>query len=95
MPLQKTTVAEWLQKAGYSTAVFGKWLLGHVKHFGPNDQGFLQSCVSNNTPDYHSLDARKGEGNVEFFCPVAKKDEPRFTNRKSKSSIKSSIHNKL
>lgn len=61
MPLQKTTVAEWLQKAGYSTAVFGKWHLGHVKHFGPNDQGFLQSCVSNNTPDYHSHVSRDGE----------------------------------
>ncbi|WP_375586285.1 sulfatase-like hydrolase/transferase [Cyclobacterium xiamenense] len=61
LPLHKTTVAERLQSSGYSTAVFGKWHLGHVTRFEPNDQGFSQSCVSNNTPDYHSHVSREGE----------------------------------
>src|SRR5262245_53945680 len=40
MPLAKTTIAELLRPAGYTCAVFGKWHLGHVTRFGPNDQGF-------------------------------------------------------
>lgn len=61
MPLEKQTIAELLEKAGYRSGVFGKWHLGHVSKFGPNDQGFEQSAVSNNTPDYHTHISREGE----------------------------------
>lgn len=61
MPLIKKTIAEILSENGYATAVFGKWHLGHVSLFGPNDQGFDQSWVSNNTPDYHTHISRTGE----------------------------------
>jgi len=60
MPLQKNTIAELLREAGYESGVFGKWHLGHVSRYGPNDQGFEQSCVSNNTPDYHTHVSRVG-----------------------------------
>lgn len=61
MPLEKITIAEMLRERGYKSAVFGKWHIGHVNHFGPNDQGFDHSVVSNNTPDYHSHISREGE----------------------------------
>lgn len=61
MPLKKLTLAEMLETKGYSSGVFGKWHLGFVKKFGPNDQGFDESYVSNNTPDYHSHISRTGE----------------------------------
>lgn len=61
MPLEKQTIAEILKNAGYKNGVFGKWHLGHVSKYGPNDQGFDQSVVSNNTPDYHTHVSRVGE----------------------------------
>lgn len=61
MPLIKKTMAEILKENGYMTGVFGKWHLGHVSLFGPNDQGFDQSWVSNNAPDYHTHISRTGE----------------------------------
>ena len=61
MPLEKITVAELLHERGYQSGVFGKWHLGHVELFGPNDQGFKQSTVSNNSPDYQTHNSRIGE----------------------------------
>ena len=37
---QETTIAEVLQLAGYSTAIFGKWHLGDQLEFLPTRQGF-------------------------------------------------------
>jgi len=61
LSFEKTTVAELLKEAGYVSGVFGKWHLGHVTNYGPNDHGFEQSRVSNNTPDYHTHISRVGE----------------------------------
>ncbi|MEZ5199477.1 MAG: sulfatase-like hydrolase/transferase [Bacteroidales bacterium] len=61
MPLEKITIAELLHEKGYQSGVFGKWHLGHVELFGPNEQGFNQSTVSNNTPDYYTHISRIGE----------------------------------
>ncbi len=61
MPRSRTTIAELLATAGYRSGVFGKWHVGHVSRFGPNDQGFDKSWVSNNTPDYHTHVSRVGE----------------------------------
>jgi len=37
---EETTIAEMLKKRGYSTAIFGKWHLGHHKEFLPVYHGF-------------------------------------------------------
>jgi arylsulfatase A-like enzyme len=37
-----TTLAEVLKEAGYATAHFGKWHLGHGEGYEPRDQGFDQ-----------------------------------------------------
>jgi arylsulfatase A len=61
VPLSKVTIAEILSEHGYACGVVGKWHLGHVDNFGPNDQGFGLSYCSNNSPDYHSHVSRNGE----------------------------------
>lgn len=42
LPGEKVTIAEYLKKAGYRTALFGKWGLGGEGH-GPETQGFDRS----------------------------------------------------
>lgn len=42
MPSEKLTIAEYLKKQGYETALFGKWGLGGQGH-GPETQGFDSS----------------------------------------------------
>ena len=76
MPLGKTTIAEALARAGYKSGVFGKWHVGHVSRFGPNDQGFDWSVVSNNSPDYHTHVSRVGE--IDWFKNQELYDEPGY-----------------
>lgn len=40
MPVEEVTLAELLGSAGYRTAMFGKWHLGHHEKYMPNAQGF-------------------------------------------------------
>lgn len=40
LPTEKITEAEMLQKAGYTTALIGKWHLGNPPEFGPQQQGY-------------------------------------------------------
>ncbi len=47
LPLEKVTLAESLQKAGYETAMFGKWHLGNDESHHPAARGFDQAIVSN------------------------------------------------
>ncbi|MFH5832991.1 sulfatase-like hydrolase/transferase [Halalkalibaculum sp. DA384] len=86
MPLEKLTVAELLNDAGYKNGVFGKWHLGHVRNYGPNDQGFNQSIVSNNTPDYHTHVSRVGK--YDWFKNHERFKEPGYlTNLVTKHSL--------
>ncbi|TXE07225.1 sulfatase [Seonamhaeicola algicola] len=40
LPLNQVTVADYLKKLGYKTAVFGKWHMGHADEFHPLKRGF-------------------------------------------------------
>ena len=46
LPLEKTTVAQALKKAGYATAMFGKWHLGQQGAHHPSRRGFDEAIVS-------------------------------------------------
>ena len=55
LDLKEVTFAEILKKAGYRTAMFGKWHLGYQPDFNPVRQGFDEfvGYVSGNV-DYHN-----------------------------------------
>jgi arylsulfatase A-like enzyme len=40
LPAEEITIAEALQSAGYATGCIGKWHLGHLPEFLPNQHGF-------------------------------------------------------
>ena len=45
LPEEVVTIAESLKKAGYATAMFGKWHLGYTKESHPLNQGFDEANV--------------------------------------------------
>jgi arylsulfatase A-like enzyme len=46
LPLSKITIAQSLKKAGYATAMFGKWHLGEGGPYHPSQRGFDEAIVS-------------------------------------------------
>ncbi len=76
VPLEATMISEGLRPVGYHTGVFGKWHVGHVEVFGPNDQGFDESYCGNNNPDYHSHVSR--DGNMDWWRDQRIADEPGY-----------------
>ena len=46
LPIEKVTIAQSLKKAGYATAMFGKWHLGEKGDFHPSKRGFDEAIVS-------------------------------------------------
>ena len=46
LPLDKITIAQSLKKAGYATAMFGKWHLGEDAQHHPAARGFDEAIVS-------------------------------------------------
>jgi len=66
LPLEETTLAEWLQAAGYKTGMFGKWHLGG-KRFGPAEQGFDVVV----TPPYDSRPGDDEGGKSEYAITKA------------------------
>ncbi len=46
LPLDKLTVAQVLQQAGYATGMFGKWHLGEKGDYHPSRRGFDEAIVS-------------------------------------------------
>ena len=55
LPLSEVTMAEVFKRAGYQTALFGKWHLGYQDQYNPINQGFddFIGFVAGNV-DYHS-----------------------------------------
>lgn len=66
LALKEVTFAEVLKSAGYTTAAFGKWHVGHIIRFGPVLQGFdtfrgyFSGCL-----DYQSHVDR--QGNLDWW----------------------------
>jgi arylsulfatase A-like enzyme len=46
LPLDRVTYAQVLKRAGYATALFGKWLLGQQGGYHPARRGFDEAIVS-------------------------------------------------
>ncbi len=46
LPLDRVTIANQLQQAGYATAIFGKWHLGEQGAYHPSQRGFDEAIVS-------------------------------------------------
>ena len=46
LPLEKITLAQALQSAGYATGMFGKWHLGNDAQHHPSNRGFDEAIVS-------------------------------------------------
>jgi arylsulfatase A-like enzyme len=80
LPLEETTLAEYLRDAGYATACIGKWHLGGAG-FGPREQGFDVYCAGKAVTTPSDTEGGKGEHDVtsqaEQFI-VANRDRPFF-----------------
>ena len=96
MPSSQVTIAEELKKAGYATALIGKWHLGDSEQTVPNAQGFdhafghLVGCIDNyshffywNGPNRHDL-WRNGEEvfyDGQFFPDLMVKEAGEFMDK--------------
>lgn len=68
MALEEVTLAETLQEAGYSTALFGKWHLGAHKDVGPKCQGFDEFFgIRDGFIDNHNHFFLHGDGFHDLF----------------------------
>jgi arylsulfatase A len=70
----EVTIADALRSAGYRTACFGKWHLGHRRGLLPQDQGFDEYFgipYSNDMSQFH----RKPDNEYGFRLPLLQGDE--------------------
>lgn len=69
LPLSEITLAELLQKEGYSTGVFGKWHVGLTKPFHPLSRGFdeFYGFLGHGAHDYFDLTC-KADGDDFHQC---------------------------
>ncbi len=71
LPLDKLTVAQALKKAGYATALFGKWHLGEDAAHHPAARGFDEAIVSMgqhfNFPTKPKTDCPPGQYLADFL----------------------------
>ena len=88
LPLDKITIAQALKKAGYTTALFGKWHLGEDSSHHPSNRGFDEAIVSSgqhfNFPTNPKTDHPPGQYLADFLTDKAvdfirrNKDRPFF-----------------
>lgn len=75
LPLEKITIAQALKKAGYATAMFGKWHLGEDEKHHPLARGFDEAIVSAgvhfNFKTNPKTDYPKGEYLADFLTDKA------------------------
>lgn len=93
MPTEEITLAEHLGKAGYRTALFGKWHLGTIPECDPLGQGFHEfvghkaGCIDNYShyfywsgPHFHDLWRNRSEiwEDGEHFGNIVVREAQRF-----------------
>lgn len=66
---EETTMAELFKQKGYSTAIFGKWHLGHLKEFLPLQQGF---------DEYFGLPYSNDMWPYDYFGQKAEPNTPQY-----------------
>jgi len=73
MALSATTIAELLQRAGYSTGIFGKWHLGDEEAYQPEQRGFDEVFIHGGGAigDSYPVTCADVPGN-SYFDPVIK-----------------------
>lgn len=72
LPSSEITIAEILKEQGYSTAMFGKWHLGHREQWLPRTQGFdeYQGILYSN--DMFPVQMVRNEEVIEYPVPQGK-----------------------
>jgi arylsulfatase A-like enzyme len=76
LPLNQLTIADYLKKIGYSTAIYGKWHLGDADRFHPLNRGFDEFYgfrggarsyfgYEKSSPEHHDTKMERGFGNFE------------------------------
>jgi N-acetylgalactosamine-6-sulfatase len=76
LPASEATLAPLLAKAGYDTALFGKWHLGYREKFLPTRQGFAESFgLLGGAADYYTHEEpNEGKGQKPIFHNEARVD---------------------
>ncbi|MDQ9090343.1 sulfatase [Pseudoalteromonas haloplanktis] len=69
LPLDQTTMADYLKKQGYKTAAFGKWHLGSADRFHPLNRGFDEFLgFRGGDRSYYAYTAKdEKNANAQFF----------------------------
>lgn len=78
LPPKEITLAEMLKDQGYSTSCIGKWHLGHLPEFMPNNQGFDNYYgvpYSNDMNNYFYKDINFQSPPLPFYSNWEKIDE--------------------
>jgi arylsulfatase A len=66
LPESELTIAEILKANNYQTALVGKWHLGHLKQFSPNNNGFDYYF---GIPYSNDMDRKEGKTREDMFTP--------------------------
>lgn len=87
LPPSHETLPSLLQKAGYSTALIGKWHLGNEPHFGPRKSGYDEHFgLMSGGIDYFTHTAPNGKKDL-WHNGVAVEDDTYLTDLLSDRSI--------
>lgn len=87
LPTSTPTLAQALKKAGYSTAIFGKWHLGYEPKFAPHLHGFDETyyCIGGGMDYFHYLDTVAGYNLFRDGRPIT--DSGYFSDRMTDEAL--------
>jgi len=87
LPASIPTLPTVLKKAGYATAIFGKWHLGYEPKFAPHHHGFDKSyyCIGGEMDYFHYIDLAAGYNLFRDGQPI--RDDGYFTERMTDEAV--------